>query len=121
MKLRVLSAVLRALLQVEFFQGYLGHPPAGFPEPLSTRVLKVCVCAHVCVCVRVCTTVCVYVCVCVHVYICLCVGLCERVCLYVCLCVCGVSANMSGGLRSTGHPSTGTLDVDACAFKPGFL
>lgn len=25
---------------VEFFQGYLGHPPDGFPEPLKSRVLK---------------------------------------------------------------------------------
>jgi pyruvate carboxylase len=25
---------------VEFFQGYLGQPPAGFPEPLRSRVLK---------------------------------------------------------------------------------
>jgi len=25
---------------VEYFQGYLGHPVGGFPEPLRTRVLK---------------------------------------------------------------------------------
>ncbi|MEW5296933.1 MAG: hypothetical protein WDW36_000179 [Sanguina aurantia] len=25
---------------VEFFQGYLGQPPSGFPEPLRSRVLK---------------------------------------------------------------------------------
>merc|ERR1711862_589569 len=25
---------------VEYFQGYLGIPPHGFPEPLRTRVLK---------------------------------------------------------------------------------
>jgi len=25
---------------VEYFQGYLGQPPAGFPEPLRSRVLK---------------------------------------------------------------------------------
>lgn len=25
---------------IEYFQGYLGHPPFGFPEPLRSRVLK---------------------------------------------------------------------------------
>lgn len=25
---------------VEFMQGYLGHPPGGFPEPLRSRILK---------------------------------------------------------------------------------
>jgi pyruvate carboxylase len=31
---------------VEFMQGYIGHPSFGFPEPLRSRVLKVCM--HTC-------------------------------------------------------------------------